>query len=177
MISPMISFNSWRDNTPPLLSSLILQKTYCHLLSEDIDCCYCDLFGERKVVETNLMTMSSLTVNVSVEPLDEYQVQEITYDGQEKYIQWVFKALSLKSYWPLMWSPVPLVFRPLSMSENLTKMVQKIDFTKVGDGDDLKTGSNEESSSETKELATFQPSLWPLDSVRNKLKYLWISFD
>lgn len=31
--------------------------------------------------------MSSLSVNVSIEPLDEYQVQEIAYDGQEKYIQ------------------------------------------------------------------------------------------
>ena len=29
----------------------------------------------------------SLSVNVSIEPPDEYQVQEITYDGQEKYIQ------------------------------------------------------------------------------------------
>ena len=58
------------------------------------------------------------------------------------------------------------------MSENLTKMVQKIDFSTVGDDEDMKTSPNDESSAETKELATFQPSLWPLDSVRNKLKYL-----
>ena len=44
------------------------------------------------------------SINVSIEPLDEYHVQEISYDGQEKLIQ------------------------PLTMSENLTKLVHKIDF-------------------------------------------------
>ncbi|CAG2161689.1 unnamed protein product [Oppiella nova] len=94
--------------------------------------------------------MSSLSVNVSVEPLDEYQVQEITYDGQEKYIQ------------------------PLSMSENLTKMVQKIDFAKIdteaSDGTNGVEAMDETPEVESKELATFQPSLWPFDSIRNKLK-------
>ena len=68
--------------------------------------------------------------------------------------------------------------RPLSMSENLTKSVQRIDFAKVieesqsdvtGEEKDIKP-SDSLSASEGKELATFQPSLWPWDSVRNKLK-------
>ncbi|CAG2122614.1 unnamed protein product, partial [Medioppia subpectinata] len=61
--------------------------------------------------------MSSLSVSVSVEPLDEYVVQEIKYDGQEMYIQ------------------------PLSMSENFTKSVQKIDFLKI-DSDSNETTGN-----------------------------------
>ncbi|CAG2109723.1 unnamed protein product, partial [Medioppia subpectinata] len=96
--------------------------------------------------------MSSLSVSVSVEPLDEYVVQEIKYDGQEMYIQ------------------------PLSMSENFTKSVQKIDFLKIDSDSNETTGNGSqamdtaETETESKELATFQPSLWPFDSIRNKLK-------
>lgn len=85
----------------------------------------------------------ALSVNVSVEAAQEYQVQEITYDGQEIYTQ------------------------PLSMSENLTKLAHKIDFSKVDDDD---ATDYTESNEDNKELATFQPSLWPWDSVRNKLR-------
>lgn len=61
------------------------------------------------------------------------------------------------------------------MSENLTKMVQKIDFTKLGsESEDIKTSpeaiDGTTSEDDSKELAAFQPSLWPFDSVRNKLK-------
>jgi mediator of RNA polymerase II transcription subunit 17 len=66
--------------------------------------------------------------------------------------------------------------RPLSMSESLAKLAQKIDFSKasaeeivkeIGDQQD----KNDEDSA-TKEAATFQSSLWPWDSVRNKLRYI-----
>ncbi|KAL3225113.1 hypothetical protein MRX96_004694 [Rhipicephalus microplus] len=75
------------------------------------------------------------SVAVCVEACQEYQVQEITYDGQEVYVQ------------------------PCSMSENLTKLAQKIDFGQAAD---------EQQSSVEK--ASFQPSLWPWDSVRTKLR-------
>ncbi|XP_054154405.1 mediator of RNA polymerase II transcription subunit 17-like isoform X2 [Oppia nitens] len=97
-------------------------------------------------------TVSSLSVSVTVEPLDEYQVQDITYDGQEKYIQ------------------------PLSMSDNFTKLVSKIDFSKIDNESNDTNNDMTDTISETnevddsKELATFQPSLWPFDSIRNKLK-------
>ncbi|GIY70326.1 mediator of RNA polymerase II transcription subunit 17, partial [Caerostris darwini] len=83
-----------------------------------------------------------MSVNVCIEAHQEYQVQEITYDGQEIYSQ------------------------PLSMSENLTRLAHKIDFMKT-DGD--QQTSAESTEEESKELATFQASLWPWDSVRGKL--------
>lgn len=75
-------------------------------------------------------------------------------------------------------------FRPLSMSENLTKMVQRIDFSKVENNEPLsgvesvnnKIDVNSDNEMDSKELATFQPSLWPWDSVRNKLKYLIVLY-
>ena len=62
------------------------------------------------------------------------------------------------------------------MSEHLTKMVQKIDFSKIGsESEDTKISldgiDGTAPEDDSKELATFQPSLWPFDSVRNKLKY------
>jgi mediator of RNA polymerase II transcription subunit 17 len=66
------------------------------------------------------------------------------------------------------------------MSENLTKMVQKIDFNKIVENNETDgvvedigsdtTSNNNNNEIDGKELATFQPSLWPWDSVRNKLK-------
>lgn len=96
--------------------------------------------------------MSTYAVNVSVEVAVENQVQEITYDGQEIYQQ------------------------PLSMSENLTKLANKIDFKTDADVDAPKlkdvTETNEETSSDepTKELTSFQQPQWPWDSVRSKLR-------
>jgi len=92
--------------------------------------------------------MANHAVNVSLEVADEYQVQDITFDGQEKYIQ------------------------PLSMSENMTKLAQRIDFSRVDeDGDEEGKEKYVESVGvDGKELTPFQASLWPWDSVRNKLK-------
>lgn len=57
------------------------------------------------------------------------------------------------------------------MSENLTKLAQKIDFYKDESEDKGKpTSEGEKEVTEEKTLAKFQPSLWPWDSVRNKLK-------
>ncbi|KAH7931912.1 hypothetical protein HPB49_025783 [Dermacentor silvarum] len=78
---------------------------------------------------------SGSSVAVCVEACQEYQVQEITYDGQEVYVQ------------------------PCSMSENLTKLAQKIDFGQAAAADEQQL-----------EKASFQPSLWPWDSVRAKLR-------
>ncbi|GFY71993.1 mediator of RNA polymerase II transcription subunit 17 [Trichonephila inaurata madagascariensis] len=76
--------------------------------------------------------------NVCIEAQQEYLVQEITYDGQEIYTQ------------------------PLSMSENLTRLAHKIDFVKTDSDQQTTSDSTEE---ESKELATFQASLWPWDSA------------
>lgn len=71
------------------------------------------------------------------------------------------------------------------MSENLAKLAQKIDFTKVTteekkepekrergikreNGLDVEKGTNDESDSG--EQPSYQSSLWPWDSVRNKLR-------
>jgi len=60
-----------------------------------------------------------------------------------------------------------ICFRQLSMSEQLTKLAHKIDFL----SDDKAQKSPEESKEEDeKALVTFQPSLWPWDSVRSKLR-------
>ncbi|XP_054262891.1 mediator of RNA polymerase II transcription subunit 17-like isoform X2 [Macrosteles quadrilineatus] len=89
------------------------------------------------------------SVNISVEAPIENQIQEITYDGQEIYQT------------------------PLSMSENLAKLAQKIDFSKTAT-DDLRKESDStdqtEGESSTKDPTSFQSSLWPWDSVRNKLR-------
>lgn len=88
----------------------------------------------------------SLAVNVSVEATQEYQVQEITYEGQEIYCQ------------------------PLTLSENLTKLAHKIDFRKVDNETQEFPQTSESHEEENKELVPFQASLWPWDSVRNKLR-------
>lgn len=81
------------------------------------------------------------------------------------------------------------LFRPLSLSENFTKLAQKIDFNNAGEeGDDhihagtldqpdlltqdLDGGVKSEGASgdAKKEMVTFQPSLWPWDSIRSSLK-------
>ncbi|XP_049868018.1 mediator of RNA polymerase II transcription subunit 17 [Pectinophora gossypiella] len=89
------------------------------------------------------------SVNISIEAPIENQIQEITYDGQE-----IYQA-------------------PLSMSENLTRLAQKIDFAKTEDDycNIKKEGETSEVKSEddSKEPG-YQSSLWPWDSVRNKLR-------
>uniref|UniRef100_A0A1B6MQ02 Mediator of RNA polymerase II transcription subunit 17 n=1 Tax=Graphocephala atropunctata TaxID=36148 RepID=A0A1B6MQ02_9HEMI len=89
------------------------------------------------------------SVNISVEAPIENQIQEITYDGQEIYQT------------------------PLSMSESLAKLAQKIDFSKTATDDLRKEPECPERGEEdgsTKDSASFQSSLWPWDSVRNKLR-------
>lgn len=90
------------------------------------------------------------SVNISIEAPIENQIQEITYDGQE-----IYQA-------------------PLSMSENLARLAQKIDFSKSEDefcnikkeGD----SSSESKSDDDNKDPGYQSSLWPWDSVRNKLR-------
>ncbi|KAI5643374.1 mediator of RNA polymerase II transcription subunit 17 [Phthorimaea operculella] len=91
------------------------------------------------------------SVNISIEAPIENQIQEITYDGQE-----IYQA-------------------PLSMSENLTRLAQKIDFSKTEDDYQVCTVKKEGESSDAKsedesKEPGYQSSLWPWDSVRNKLK-------
>lgn len=65
-------------------------------------------------------------------------------------------------------------FRPLSMSENLARLAQKIDFSKTDDEfcNIKKEGENslELKSEDDNKEPGYQSSLWPWDSVRNKLR-------
>ncbi|XP_014776728.1 mediator of RNA polymerase II transcription subunit 17 [Octopus bimaculoides] len=90
--------------------------------------------------------MATGEVSVSVESIIEQQIQEVSFDGQE------------------------LCLPPLSMSENLTKLAHKIDFYRDESEEKGKPTSEGEKETDEKVLAPFQPSLWPWDSVRNKLK-------
>lgn len=61
------------------------------------------------------------------------------------------------------------------MSENLSRLAQKIDFSKTEDdflGSIKKEGesSSESKADEESKEPGYQSSLWPWDSVRNKLK-------
>ncbi|CAB3223936.1 unnamed protein product [Arctia plantaginis] len=89
------------------------------------------------------------SVNISIEAPIENQIQEITYDGQE-----IYQA-------------------PLSMSENLARLAQKIDFSKTDDEfcNIKKEGEcSSDTKSEDEKEPGYQSSLWPWDSVRNKLR-------
>uniref|UniRef100_A0A3Q3N0F5 Mediator of RNA polymerase II transcription subunit 17 n=1 Tax=Mastacembelus armatus TaxID=205130 RepID=A0A3Q3N0F5_9TELE len=90
-------------------------------------------------------------VRVSIESSCEKQVQEVALDGTETYVP------------------------PLSMSQNLAKLAQRIDFSQGSDSEeegvegeprDREWGKQEPEEEEVK----FQPSLWPWDSVRNNLR-------
>ena len=57
------------------------------------------------------------------------------------------------------------------MSENLTKLAHKIDFSKDESEEKGKpTSEGDKEDDDAKAITQFQPSLWPWDSVRNKLK-------
>jgi len=57
------------------------------------------------------------------------------------------------------------------MSENLSKLAAKIDFGKTGQEDAKKdNGEVSDKSDDEAKDTLFQSSLWPWDSVRNKLK-------
>uniref|UniRef100_A0A8C7II07 Mediator of RNA polymerase II transcription subunit 17 n=2 Tax=Oncorhynchus TaxID=8016 RepID=A0A8C7II07_ONCKI len=98
------------------------------------------------------MSGSGPAVRVSIESSCEKQVQEVSLDGMETYVP------------------------PLSMSQNLAKLAQRIDFGQGSDSDEegveteprdpQEWGKQEPEEDEVK----FQPSLWPWDSVRNNLR-------
>lgn len=85
------------------------------------------------------------SVNVSVEAPIENLIQEISYDGQE-----IYQA-------------------PLTLSENLAKIAQKIDFSKTN-GEDVKKEPSESESKDEETKDTSAQSLWPWDTVRTSLR-------
>uniref|UniRef100_A0A8C8JN20 Mediator of RNA polymerase II transcription subunit 17 n=1 Tax=Oncorhynchus tshawytscha TaxID=74940 RepID=A0A8C8JN20_ONCTS len=100
------------------------------------------------------MSGSGPAVRVSIESSCEKQVQEVSLDGMETYVP------------------------PLSMSQNLAKLAQRIDFGQGSDSDeegveteprDPQEWGNQEPE-EDEATVKFQPSLWPWDSVRNNLR-------
>ncbi|GAB0091251.1 Mediator of RNA polymerase II transcription subunit 17 [Sergentomyia squamirostris] len=88
-----------------------------------------------------------LSVNISVEAPIENQIQEIQYDGTEIY------------------QP------PLTLSENLSKCAARIDFAKSSSEPEVVVKKEDpEKKEEDPKDPQFQSSLWPWDSVRNKLR-------
>lgn len=97
----------------------------------------------------------NINVPIRIEPTDEYKIKEISYDGQEKYIN------------------------PMSMAENLQLLISKIDFnqpldelkeeleTKQTDNDDHASDDDSMSLKQQPHLQT--ASSWPFDSMREKL--------
>lgn len=61
--------------------------------------------------------------------------------------------------------------RPLTLSENLSRCAAKIDFSKNSNKlDNVSKETIKREEADSKEAQQIQPSLWPWDSVRNKLK-------
>lgn len=90
-------------------------------------------------------------VQISIESSAEKQIQEVGLDGSETYVQ------------------------PLSMSQNLARLAQRIDFGQDSDeeahGEAILPRENDWGDQEEEEgLVKFQPSLWPWDSVRNHVR-------
>ncbi|XP_072258682.1 mediator of RNA polymerase II transcription subunit 17 [Pyxicephalus adspersus] len=88
-------------------------------------------------------------VQISIESSAEKQVQEVGLDGSETYVQ------------------------PLSMSQNLARLAQRIDFQQESEEEEEGSGARENDWREPEDeegLIKFQPSLWPWDSVRNHLR-------
>ncbi|KAI4893108.1 hypothetical protein NFI96_020632 [Prochilodus magdalenae] len=91
-------------------------------------------------------------VRVSIESSCERQVQEVSLDGVETYVP------------------------PLSMSQNLAKLAQRIDFGQGSDSDGEELNGESRESDWSKQdpeedgPMKFQPCLWPWDSVRNHLR-------
>ncbi|XP_050542328.1 mediator of RNA polymerase II transcription subunit 17 [Daktulosphaira vitifoliae] len=88
----------------------------------------------------------STSVNISIETPAENIIQEISYDGQEVY------------------QP------PLSMSDNLSKLAQRIDFSKVDQDDDNQPEAEIKSENDTKEQPLNASASGWIDSVISKLK-------
>lgn len=62
------------------------------------------------------------------------------------------------------------ISRPLTLSESLAKYAQKIDFSKTNEAEIKKEETSDENKSDSDSKDAFQSSLWPWDSVRNKLR-------
>lgn len=98
---------------------------------------------------SNNPTTPNINVPIRIERIDEYQIQEISYDGQEKCIP------------------------PLSMSENLSRLISRIDFNQPIDElrEELE-GNNESGLTAEAKLAQNLSGFsgWPFDSMRQKLR-------
>lgn len=64
-----------------------------------------------------------------------------------------------------------IIFRPLTLSENLTRCAARIDFSKSSNEIEVpEPEPDKKAEEEIKDPATFQSSLWPWDSVRTQLR-------
>lgn len=92
----------------------------------------------------------NINVPIRIEPTDEYKIQEISFDGQEKYIP------------------------PLSMSENLAQLISKIDFNQpieeLRAELDSKPDENGQVEEAKPQVAQATGSRWPFESMRTKLR-------
>lgn len=88
--------------------------------------------------------------------------------------KYLLDKLNLKVNLMLLSSKITssLFYRPLSMSENLARLAQKIDFAKSDDDycTIKKEPEVEVKSEEDSKEPGYQSSQWPWDSVRNKLR-------
>lgn len=101
------------------------------------------------MASTNSAAPSNISVPIRIEPIDEYKIQEITYDGQEKYIP------------------------PLSMSENLSQLIQKIDFDQPIDELKAELEAKPSQNDDQEDKSQYQlpsGSTWLFDSMRLKLR-------
>uniref|UniRef100_A0A8C0X1P0 Mediator of RNA polymerase II transcription subunit 17 n=1 Tax=Castor canadensis TaxID=51338 RepID=A0A8C0X1P0_CASCN len=90
-------------------------------------------------------------VRISMESACEKHVQEVGLDGTETYLQ------------------------PLSMSQNLARLAQRIDFSQGSGSEEEKEAAGAEGDAQDwagagPALVKFQPSLWPWDSVKNNMR-------
>lgn len=88
----------------------------------------------------------NINVPIKIERIDEYQIQEISYDGQEKYIP------------------------PLSMSENLSRLISRIDFNQPIDELKEEFDSKASPTKSKPRTSAHTASSWPFDSMRTKLR-------
>lgn len=70
----------------------------------------------------------------------------------------------------MIYSAFYVPFRPLTLSESLAKYAQKIDFSKTSELETKKEDSADDAKSDSDSKDAYQSSLWPWDSVRNKLR-------
>ena len=113
------------------------------------------------MASSNNPSAPNINVPIRIEPTDEYKIQEISYDGQEKSIP------------------------PPSMSEHLSQLIQRIDFSQpiseleeefekaekrgqnTGDDDDEDDSQN---AVNIREAQIPVGPIWPFDSMRQKLR-------